>query len=383
MTRLLFIIGILSIAFGYGQTPRENALLVAESGNHTHLVSYNFINGKLTSKDTILSEPASKGKNTGSYVRYDLGRNFVYKNRYVISGIGNIIDVKTNSLVMEESDNLIETRGDSIIFHRRNSRTGTGYLVCDLIKRTYGFVKDKNFMSVKGIHSPNHLWGLEIDKSKLPYKIVLYNNKNKPEVIVNNLGIETTLLLPQTYAFSDVPIFWVNNHNFLYATCSSSIHRKDSITTTVAVHKYNIKTKSSEIVAKIDSVPPGVSKPTFSLDPKQKIIFHCSKGQFVIDIKEKKAIHNNMNSVDNDFAIEYNRNKDYGSIITFQNIEIGRVWCSYYNAKTTKGFIAVEYGDIGSNLGYSKGVRVWNNVSKEWTDIEIPWMSGLIGWIEK
>lgn len=388
MTRLILIIGILFTIQCFGQTPRKNSLLVAEYqkneegvGNYTHLVSYNFIEGKLTSKDTVLSAPTTKGRHQGPYVRYDQGRNFVYQNRYVISGIGNVIDVQTKSLVMEERDNLIETRGDSIIFHRNNGVTGTGYLICNLKNRTYDFVKDKNFLIVKGLNSPNHKMGLAIDKSENPYKIVTYDQENKKEIIVNNCGAGT-LLSAYSSTLPNIPLHWINNHDFLYATYSPSGHTKESEFATVTIHQVNIDTKKSEIVAKIDSVPAAISNSGFSTNPEQKIIFNCSKGQFVIDNKEKKAISIKMSSVGNDFSIENNINKEYGSIITFQDKEIGRVWCIYSKARTTTGFLAVEYGEIGSNLGYPKGVKVWNDKTKEWFNVDIPWMSALIGWIE-
>jgi hypothetical protein len=389
MTKLLFIIGLLSTTFCFGQQPRENSLLIAEyqkneegMGNYTHLVSYNFIDGKLTSKDTVLSAPTSKGKHQGSYVRYDLGYNFVYKNRYVISGIGNVIDIQSKSLVMEESDDLIETRGDSIIFHRENIINGTGYLVCDIKNQTYGLVKDKHFMAVMGTNSPNHLWGLEIDKSELPYKIIRYDINNGREVLINNCGTGT-LLSSYASTMPNVPVYWIDNQCFLYATYSTSEHRIEGIKATVTIHKFSLDTKDSEIVAEIASVPPALSTSNFSTDPEGKIIFYCAKGQFVIDIDEKKTVPYKMSSVDNDFSIENNSNDDYGRIIAFQGNEIGRVWCTYYNAKTTTEFIGVEYGDIGSNLGYPIGVKVWSSLTKTWTNIEIPWLSGFIGWIEK
>lgn len=387
MTRLLFIIVLLSAISCLGQRPRENSLLVAEYqkseeglGNYTHLVSYNFIDGKLSSKDTILSKPTSKGQFKGSYVRYDLGSNFVYKNRYVISGIGNVIDIKNKSLVTEESDELIETKGDSIIFHRNNILTGTGYLVCDLKNKTYKFVKDTNFMAVKGTNSPNHLWGLEIDKSELPYKIILYDKNNRKEVLVNDCG-SGTILSSYASTMPNVPVFWTNNQNFLYAIYSKSDLYSETATATI--YKINLNTKVSEIVTKIDSIPPATSTSNFSTNPEGKIIFYCAKGQFLIDIDKEQAIPYTMSSVDNYFTIENNNNEEYGRIITFQENEIGRVWCNYYNAKTTTEFIGIEYGVIGSNLGYPKGIKVWNSLTETWTNIEIPWLSSIVGWTEK
>lgn len=388
----LIVIAMLLTVFSFKQElrhkERQSSLLVAEYqknegiGNYTYLVSYNFIDGILTSKDTIFSAPVGKGKYQGSYVRYDLGHNFVYKNRYVISGIGNVIDVETKSLVMEESDDLIETRNDSIIFHRNNIITGTGYLICDLKKRTYDFVKDKDFFSVEGLHSPNHLLGLEIDQSIIPYKIILHDKNNKREVIVNDFISGTSLSLYAS-TMSKIPLYWIDNKYFLYATYSSSGRLMKDAVAKVTIQKVDVETKKSEIIAEIDSIPPAVVNSSFGTNPDKEIIFYCAKGQFKIDLEKKQAISYTMSSMGNNFFIENDGNNDYGRIITFKGDEIGRFWCTYYNAKTTNGFIGVEYGDIGSNLSYPKGVRVWNNITKTWTDIEIPWVAGIIGWVEK
>lgn len=389
MTRLNLIIGILLTSQCFGQTHRENSLLVAEYkkyeegiDDYTYLVRYNFTDGQLISKDTVLSAPISKGENQGSYVRFDCGLNFVYKNRYVISGIGNVIDLQTKSLVMEASDELIETRGDSIIFRRNNIITGKGYLVCDLKTRSYGFVRDKRFLNVKGINSPNHLFGIEVDYSKLPYKILLYDKKNRQMEIVNDCGKGTLLSLISS-SWPNVPVYWINNQDFLYAVYSLNRPLKNGISATVTINKFNIETKDSEIVAKIDSVPPAVSISSFSKDPVGTIIFDCEKGQYSIDISKKLAVPYLMSSVDNDFFIDNNMDEAYGRIIVYKSKEIGRIWCKYYNAKTTTGFIGVEYGDVGSNLGLPKGIRVWNCQTGIWTDIDVPRLSSIIGWIDK
>lgn len=394
-TKIFLILALLSCIGCSVQTPRSNSLLVAEYeknyegvGNYTHLVSYNFIDGKLASRDIILSAPTRKGPDKDSYVKYDFGHNLIYKNRYVISANGNVIDTHTKSLVMEESDDLIDTRGDSLIFHRDNIKTGTSYLICDLKTKSYGFVKDKNFIIVKGLRSPNHLWGIETDKSENPYKIILYNQNNQGEIIITNCR-NGTLLSNYSSHWPDVPICWIDNQNFLYATYNpsgcwiTSGFLKDGVVSTVTIYKVNIQTKQSESVAKIDSVSPAISTSSFSMDTENMIIFNCEKGRFVVDINKKEATPISMSSVGDDFTIEYNRNEEYGSIIEFQNKEIGRVWCNNYDAKTTTEFIGVEYGDVGSNLGYPKGVSVWNDITKQWTDIEIPWVSSIIGWIEK
>src|SRR5688572_16815886 len=75
-----------------GQAGKRDATLLAvecESRNglcETHrLVGYGFKNGELVSQTTILSTPTGR-------VRYDLGENHIYLNRYVITNWGDVID---------------------------------------------------------------------------------------------------------------------------------------------------------------------------------------------------------------------------------------------------------------------------------------------------
>lgn len=74
--------------------------------------------------------------------------------------------------------------------------------------------------------------------------------------------------------------------------------------------------------------------------------------------------------------------KPLGSEILYQNKPIGRLWCKGYSAKTTEGYLAAEYGEPGSNLGYPKGVKVWSSASHQWATLDIPWVSAIIGWTD-
>ena len=102
--RLLLSLTILMCSVTGNSQGNRQKLFVAEfridtprAGNYTYLVSYNFENGKLQSKDTILGAETFKEDRKGRfnrYVRFEFGRNFIYNNRYVVSGTGNVIDIK-------------------------------------------------------------------------------------------------------------------------------------------------------------------------------------------------------------------------------------------------------------------------------------------------
>jgi len=378
MKKIFFILTIFLCLNCHSQIERKNALLVSEHiseggiaiGNH--LVSYNFINGKLISKDTIISSPTDKGVGIG----YHFSQNLVYKNRYVITGAGNVIDLNSNSLVMVESDHLVSIKGDSIIFYRDNVLTGTGYLICDLRKHTYKFAK-KSFSSIKGYKSPNFKLGLILVKSELPYKIILNTGKSE-QLIVKDCGYGTHLSSDASLR-PNVPLYWIDNENFIYAKYKFS--SLDHVP--VEIHCVNVNNFDSKKIATIDSVPPAISNSYFSTDPEGKIIFNCSKAAYILDFINNKARLTNMISRGNGFLVENSTNKDYGSKITFEGNEIGRFWCKQHSSKTTEGFIGVEYGELGSNLGYPKGVKVWNNITQTWITIEINWVSAIVGWVEK
>ena len=91
----------------------------------------------------------------------------------------------------------------------------------------------------------------------------------------------------------------------------------------------------------------------------------------------------NFSSIGNGFKIENSRELINGRRVLYKNKEIGLEWCNYYSAKTSDGFIAIEYGDKGSNVNFPKGIRIWNNITNTWTEIDILWISGMIGWVEQ
>jgi hypothetical protein len=67
-----------------------------------------------------------------------------------------------------------------------------------------------------------------------------------------------------------------------------------------------------------------------------------------------------------------------GRAIKFKDENIGKIWCD--NPETGCGYFAAAYGDFGSNLGSPKGIKIWNRYTQDWTNIDIPSISTLIGW---
>ena len=380
MRILLFTTFFLLYSYCFGQTKHQK-LIAAEYridsprvGNFTYLVSYNFTDGILISKDTILGAETRKKGVPGSYVRYGLGKNFIYKNRYVISGIGNVIDIKTKSLVTEESGDFISGQGDTLIFHR-----STGYQMFDLKTKKYSFInqyktdKDKLKRS-----SPDNMHYLSIDQTKIPFQIWLHNSNDNKKMIVNDAGKG-----PNTMYSSQIPTIethWMDNQSFLYAVHETKFNIAQKDYSKVTLRLFNINDNSDKMFFVLDTVSIGITNGMFFKDSIGQTIYRTSGwGYYLIDTVKKRLFEYPFYQLGFNFSTSTKSDQD-GTIINFNNSQIGKLWCS--SGVVCDGMIAVEYGDTGSNLGYPKGIKVWSHLTKAWTTINIPWLSKIIGWVD-
>jgi hypothetical protein len=381
---VLFVILIFGFAPEYGKV---KSLIVAEYidnnsgiGDYTYLVSYNFRDGKYISKDTILASPQEPDESTPWFhVRYDLGKNFIYQDKYVVSGVGNVIDVETKSFVMKASDEFIEALGDSLLFHRNNIWAGTGYLVLDLRTKTYGFVKDTNFRTAKGLQSPDHKHGIAVSEATLPRKILLYDEQNHIDTIVDRCGYGT-LMSSLSSSHGHVPLVWVNNSTFIYADCSRANYYPKEPVTTMTLRQVNIVERTNEVIATIDSVKEAISNSKFWRSDEGDLIFQCKRGFYKVDYVYNSVEHYKIKpKIENGFGVVENGKEQ---LVKYNNETIGMFFCGGH--VTTNGYFAAAYYDReNSGMNQPKGIKVWNDITRKWTSIPVPWISAVIGWIDK
>jgi hypothetical protein len=348
-------------------------------GNFTYLVSYNFENGILLSKDTIIGLPTNKKGVAGSYVRYDLGKNFIYKNRYIVSGIGNVIDVRQRSLVLEESDDFISAQGDTLIFYRDNMFTGTGYLMLNLKTKKYNFINQYKIDKHKDRRSsPNKAHYLSIDQSKIPYKIWLHSSNGKKRIVVNNAGHGPNIMYSSQ--FPTVETYWINENSFLYAIHESKFNSEKDYSK-VMLRKHNITSNFDKVFFVLDSVSNGNVNGRFFTDNIGQLIYRTSGySYYLIDTANNLLSSYPFYELGFSFSKANKSDKD-GTVLRYNSIEIGKIWCS--NEVVGHDIIAVESGEAGSNLAYPKGIMIWCKRTNKWISISIPWLSNIIGWVDE
>ncbi|HLP35638.1 hypothetical protein [Lacibacter sp.] len=384
--RTLLVISFLFLSkFCKSQEVNKLTLITAEYrvdspqiGNFTYLIAYKFVNGVLFSKDTIAGFPTNKKGVPGSYVRFDLGENFIYKDRYIISGTGNVIDIETGTLVIEESDNFVESSGDTLVFYRNNIFTGTGFLHLNLKTSEYKFVNHKERIYDISF-SPDQKQGLYVDRSVLPYKIILKRNGYKDKIIVPDAGNGPNL--KGGSQFPTIRTYWLDNTSFLYTVHKIIYPIKEEVYSEVSIRKFNTLENNDLLFTKLDSINSGILNDKFYTDGIHNIIYRTSSGkEYIIDTMNSRLLPYPSYQFGFGFSTDNYFSKEYGRIIRYNESEIGRFWCSIQSV--SKSAVAVEYGEVGSNLGYPKGLKVWTTESKSWTTIDVPWLCAIIGMIE-
>jgi hypothetical protein len=121
--------------------------------------------------------------------------------------------------------------------------------------------------------------------------------------------------------------------------------------------------------------------PELRRDGGNNIYYQEAQKAWLIDVTARTIEPYLWEARGDGFDMEYERNASYGHAIRYRRKEIGRWWCG--NSVTAPGRIAVEFGEVGSNLGYPMGAKVWSVESGLWITIKPEWLAAVVGWISE
>ncbi|MBL7883788.1 MAG: hypothetical protein JNL69_06945 [Bacteroidia bacterium] len=352
---------------------KSMSLLVAEydenaASNHLqHLVKYTFLNGMMTGKETIVSVPSKKEGKT-DYVRFDIGKCKLINNQFLITGIGNVIDVKAKKIVVSERAEFVKYSGDSIVFYTNDIFKGKFYSVLNTKTGKYQKVENANY-------NPLPRPDVEADETTKPFSITAYYINGKKDELVKDAGYGEAQPLLGDDVKRKFQLFWIDNKSFLYANFSKNQQN-------ASIYKVSLD-KSIEKIADITEIPATAANAFFEYAADGTIVYSCGKGKFSIDLVKKKADKLMLEAAGNNFLIEAEENVKYGRAIKFEGVEIGKKWCHTSNAKSINGHIALQNDIVIGSERYPQGVIVWNNITKKWITIEVASFEEIIGWIEE
>jgi hypothetical protein len=344
----------------------------AASTKLQHLFAYHFVSGNPQAGEKIVTvKTQSEKEKNASYIRFDLGENKMYRNRYIITGIGNIIDVKNKKILLDQKDQFIKCAGDSVVFYTNDIFRGKFYSYFNLKTEQYNRINDLLYKAIPGKD-------IEVDQSTNNFKIWLYPPSASKVLLVKDAGYgeDATLLTDKKSART--PYMWIDNSNFIYPNYSQQHNF-------ATIYKVNADTKLAEMLGSIEDIPSVSFNSYFTKDNLGNILYVCGKGQFVVDAKKKKVTAQNFIDVGNGFFISSADNPTYGRIIKYNDVEIGKYFCDPKNVKSAPGVLAFCYDMVVNGERYPQGVTYYALNAKKWKEIPITEgdVASVIGFIEE
>jgi hypothetical protein len=369
MKLYLFIICFGIYSGLYAQENVKQGLIVAhvESASKTDfkqkIYNYHFLNGHFTGREELMTVV---GKQNGKdYVRTDLGENIIYDNRYLITSVGNIIDIKEKKIVWDGRANLIDVRNDSAIYYTNDAFKGKFYSVYNFKTKTYGEVKQLTFKAKLG-------QDVEFDKTKQPFQIFLYP-LGKPKVeLVKDAGYGQKIA-----GDSRVPdplMWWIDDNNLMYA-------HFDKENTTLKFVKVTVDTKQSTSIGSVVIVPQNAAA-SFKKLSKTQGLYQFGTKQILIDIAANTVSDLQFTKPIDGFSAECKAGAS-GRIIKLNDKEVGKYHFQLKNFKTNGNMVGlVKELTIGTE-SYQQGIAVWNFTKKGWENVDAEDVLAFIGWIKE
>jgi hypothetical protein len=370
---VLFLLGLFFFSWAYVPEKKQSLVYAlydqqAAFNNVVHLYKVSFVNGVSSPQEKIMDITTKQAGDKSPRIRFDLGANQIYKNRYVITSYGNVIDLQDKKVLVDQHDQFIRASGDSIIFYTNDIFRGQFYSVLDLKTGQYEQVKSPAFKAKIGKD-------VEPDCSQKNFKIHYYPTGAAKIEIVKDAGFGEDLSLINGTK-PRLPIWWINNDEFIYPKYSVGHNY-------VAVMKVAVSTKTEEKLGEIDQLPENHHLSRFYLNPDGDLVYDCARGHFKIDYSKKKVTELQFISVGNGFSVAVNETDIKGRAIKSGDQSIGTYFCNPEQATTCAGAIAFPYEMVFEGEHFLQGVAVWNTSTKKWKTIGDSDLSAVVGWVEE
>lgn len=366
--KLFFYIALFFFCSSFAQEGATESLIVVHydtegtSEIRQAIYRYDFVNNAFTGKEKLLTVTGKKdGKD---YLRFDNAENTIYKDRYLISSIGNIVDLKEKKVLHDGTAKLVRCSNDSIIFYTNDIFKGKYFSYYDLKTNTYSEIKKLTFRPILGQE-------VEFDRTQSPYKL-LYFPRNKPkEVLLEDAGHGG---VSKTYKLGGIPIFWVDNNTFLFPNVKVS-NLEGSIV------KYDLTTKTAKEIGTFNS--SATQSPGYRIEKTKNsfVEFYFKDKLYLINPIKETMLQTNYKEFDSNFSVEIVA-KPTGRGVWYKGKEVGRNHFEIKNFKASAGYAAiVKELQMGDEL-YQQGIAIFNITKSKWEDVEAENVASLVGWIK-
>jgi hypothetical protein len=365
--------GAVLISFGMNMIPagKKRFLILAEydvaaASNHTvHIVRIPFTDGIPGPREKVMDVITQQSGDKVPRVRFDLGRNQIYRNRYIITAYGQVVDIIDKKVLVDTHDQFVKASGDSIVIYTNDIFRGQFYSVLDLKTGTYAKVSSPSYNPLPGED-------VEPDCSQRNFRIWYYPPSKPKEEIVKDAGYgEDVSLIPN--GKPRLPMQWIDNVSFVYPYYNSA---HDVVT----IYKVNYLTREQKKIGIIDQLPENRHYTEFMSDPEGNLVYNCARGYFRIDLKREVVEEMTFFRIGNGFEIAMEETPAKGNEIKHNGTSIGHYFCTPKLAVATEGGIAFPFEIVMENERYLQGAAYWSAETSKWKTTGDSDLCSVVGW---
>ena len=344
------------------------------------LIKYDFENGELVSTETIITNP-------GGQLRFNCEESRVYRNQYVITDFGDIVDITTREFIHRGGSGsgytrLIGVEGDHVYIHQPQTDK---YYYFNLANLEYVEMEVPGSWSLPGLLSPDG--SISVTSSgRNEGQIWLHYLNGESELLVEGFYVEYS---PLSSSLAGVPLLWLDNERVL-------TQESNGVIVIVTIDGSVVPVVNIDL-SDFDSAPSG-SKGALHAglyrNLNADIIYNISllglegkfrENRFIIDIETKSySMYYDPEWIALGHEFEYSTKENH-TVLRYKGNDIGQE--QYFIARhvrTTEGHLATISRETPE---YPTSIKAWSSANGKWTtmDFEFPiWItySAVIGWIE-
>jgi len=367
--RLFQYIAILICFTSVAQTKLSESLIAIHFGTNSKdyskqlIYRYNFVNHSYTGKELIMTVDGKKdGKD---YLRFDEGENTLYKDRYLISPKGVIIDLQEKTILHDAPSKLVKCTNDSVIFFINDIFSGPYYSYYNLETRKYADISDSKFKPLIG-------QTLEFDQQKSPYKLY-YTPQGKSKVLLmedaGHGGVSSN------GNKLDIPVCWIDNETFIFPYIKITDLEGNII-------KYNLSTKSQKSIGTFNSTAKGVSVFSFNKTKTGLQEFTFKDKLYLINPTKETMLPIFYKDFNPNFSVSVEA-KVGVRLVYHKGVEVGKNNFELVNFKTSENYAAMICNlKMGESIN-KRNLSIYSVFKGKWESIYTDNVVSLVGWIKQ
>lgn len=369
MFRSLFILVCLSHSLFAQKGAKQSLIAIQFDKGEQELgkqsvYQYKFENAVFLSKEKLMTLDVKKdGKD---YMRFDQGDVIFCNERYIVSSTGDIVDLENKKILHDGNAKQVRCSNDSVILYNHDNALGKTVNYFNLKTSVYSEIPDNEF---QGFVRQN----IEIDRTKVPYKLMLTSKTKSKEVLLLDAGRGE---ITNVNTKNNVPIYWLNDYTFLFP--KMKISNIEGV-----IVKYDLRTKTAKEFGTFNSA---TAIPfDFKLEKgtgKTFLEFYYKDKMFLLNPLKETMLLVNFKEYDGSFSVEA-QSKPAGRAVYYKGKEVGKEFFELTKAKGSANFFAVVKETIANGVVAEQGLSVYSTEKQKWEKIEATNIKSLVGWIKK